>query len=128
MKKFATIFFLFIFLIANTALGEILKSPVLILHYKEHKQENNCISFIDFLAKHYAKEINHSHNDNHHDHERLPFKTVCSHFTQIVPAVLKQSFSFSEIIPQKATAKISVRHNFGYSQLYLNSIWHPPRF
>jgi hypothetical protein len=53
MKKVIAMFFLFSFLSANTAFGEVLKLPLLIHHYIEHTQEDNDNSIIDFLAKHY---------------------------------------------------------------------------
>ena len=57
MKQFYAISFLFIFLSANTAFGELLKLPLLIQHYTEHKQDETAISFIHFLAEHYTGKV-----------------------------------------------------------------------
>jgi hypothetical protein len=119
------IFFLFSFLSANTAFGEVLKLPLLIHHYMEHTQEDNDNSFIDFLAKHYGKDIHHHHNDNHHDHNNLPFKTINVHSVHLV--YFQSSFiEFSKQIAEKEL-KTPILQQQNYSNAYLNSIWQPPK-
>ncbi len=125
MKKVIAIFFLFSFLSANIAFGEVLKLPLLIHHYIEHTQEDNDNSIVDFLVKHYGKDINHHHNDNHHDHDNLPFKTINVHSIQVVyfhPLFIK----FSRQIAEK-DLKIPILQQQNYSNAYLNSIWQPPQ-
>ncbi len=125
MKKVIVIFFLFSFLSANTAFGEVLKLPLLIHHYMEHTQEDNDNSFIDFLAKHYGKDIHHHHNDNHHDHNNLPFKTINVHSVHLV--YFQSSFiEFSKQIAEKEL-KTPILQQQNYSNAYLNSIWQPPK-
>lgn len=125
MKKVIVIFFLFSFLSANTAFGEILKLPLLIHHYIEHTQEDNDNSILDFLAKHYGKDINHHHNNSHHDHDHLPFKTINIHSAQVVyfqPLFIE----FSKQITEK-DLKIPTLQAQNYSNAYLDSIWQPPQ-
>lgn len=126
MKKALVILFLFSFLSANTAFGEILKLPLLIHHYIEHSQEDNDNSVMDFLAKHYGKDINHHHDDSHHDHENLPFKTSNTHTVQMVsfqPLLIQ--FSKKSSVEDKL--KTPIRQQQNYSNAYLNSIWQPPK-
>ena len=125
MKKVIAIFFLFSFLSANTAFGEVLKLPLLIHHYIEHTQEDNDHSIIVFLAKHYGKDIHHHHNDNHHDHDNLPFKTTNVHSLQII-SFQSPNIEFSKNIAEKEL-KIPVLQQQDYSNAYLNSIWQPPQ-
>ncbi len=125
MKKVIAIFFLFSFLSANTAFGEVLKLPLLIHHYIEHTQEDKDNSIVDFLVKHYVKDINHHHNDNHHDHDKLPFKTVNVHSVQTVyfqPLFVE----FSRQIAEKEL-KIPILQQQNYSNAYLDSILQPPQ-
>ncbi|HND94364.1 MAG TPA: hypothetical protein PLR98_01675 [Chitinophagaceae bacterium] len=125
MKKLVTTFFLFIFLSANTAFGEVLKMPLLIHHYIEHTQEDNDNSILDFLAQHYGNKCNHQHSNNHHNHEKLPFKTADCHFAQVI-TVAPTFITFTQAIPSIAEIKIPAQQQ-DYSNAYLGSIWQPPK-
>jgi len=125
VKKVIAIFFLFSFLSANTAFGEVLKLPLLIHHYIEHTQEDNDNSIVDFLVKHYGKDINHHHNDSHHDHDNLPFKTINVHSVQVV-YIQPLFVEFSRQIAEKEL-EIPILQQQNYSNAYLNSIWQPPQ-
>jgi len=63
--------------------------PQLVHHYQEHRAEQEGLSFLDFLAMHYA-ERDHQHNDR--SHEDLPFKTH-QHGPGIDHGNLKQTVS-----------------------------------
>lgn len=125
MKKGIIIFFLLSFLSANTAFGEVFKLPLLIHHYFEHSQKDSDNSIIDFLAKHYTEDINHQHNDDHHDHDKLPFKTINVHAVQIVYFPLL-FIDFSRQIAEKEL-KIPILQQQNYSNAYPSSIWQPPK-
>jgi hypothetical protein len=125
LKKIISISFIIIFLFANTEIGEILKLPNLIHHYIEHEESNNDISFVDFLNIHYNKNTNHS--DNKHDHQNLPFKTVCSHSVNTIIAFENQTFfSFRKIILIPSKIKIPFCQQF-YSSFAFANIWQPPK-
>lgn len=128
MKRFLAIFFLFTFLTANTAFGEILRLPILVHHYIEHTQEDKDASFINFIALHYGGNIEHQHKENHHDHEKLPFKTANCHASQVVTLAFQPFFSLAQIIFEPVDEKITISSQQNYSNSYLNSIWQPPRF
>jgi len=81
---------------------------------------------MDFLTKHYGKNINHHHDDSHHDHENLPFKTSNTHTVQMVsfqPLLIQ--FSKKSSVEDKL--KTPIRQQQNYSNAYLNSIWQPPK-
>ena len=78
MKRTIAIFFLFTFLSANTAFGEVWKLPVLVRHYWEHSKKENNICFFEFLRIHYSDRSNHPAGSTHH-HEKLPFKSAILH-------------------------------------------------
>ena len=60
MKKIIAIFLITIFLCANTSIGQLLKVPNLLEHYKEHQKKvaTSSISFVQFLKLHYSKKFN----------------------------------------------------------------------
>ncbi len=128
MKRFLVISFLFVFIGATTAFGELLKLPALIHHYSEHIQDekNDYFSFFDFLAEHYAGDINHS--DIHHDHDDLPFKTINSHIAQVLIIVPQSTYHFQQVISVRSILKVVIHTQQNYSNTHLDSIWQPPRF
>ncbi|MFT3702461.1 MAG: hypothetical protein QM802_08830 [Agriterribacter sp.] len=127
MKKWIAIFFLFIFLSANTVFGEVLRLPVLAHHYLEHVTWDNNKSLFDFLAKHYAAKINHP-DDQHHDHQRLPFKSMDCFALQVVITAPQSFFALSKIILVASEEKNILPDQQYYSSTVLSSIWQPPRF
>jgi len=57
-------------LIPNSDYEELFKVNELLKHYKEHKEGNSKLSFIDFLAEHYTENSTHK---NAPEHSKLPF-------------------------------------------------------
>jgi hypothetical protein len=122
MKKFAAIFFLFLF-ISTTELKEFFRVPALIEHYLKHKNENGSLSLVNFLAIHYVGEKENDNDDR--EDAQLPFKgvddsTVSSFFSaehffiteaQILPALPYYNSIYSAEVPV----------NFG------QSLFRPPR-
>ncbi|MGV3657274.1 MAG: hypothetical protein ACO1NX_04945 [Chitinophagaceae bacterium] len=76
MRKYSAIFFLTLLLLSQTPLQDLLKMPVLIAHYGDHKAQKGDISFLDYLKLHYLSE--HAKHDTHNNRQ-LPF-----HASQIV--------------------------------------------
>lgn len=126
MKQGFVIVFISAFLFANTAFGELLRLPRLIHHYLEHVEWDQNDSFIDFLATHYAKEIDHP-DDIHHDHENLPFKTVDYHSCQFIcNNLLPLIFKSVSIDFPKEKKILSLKNHFYYNA-ELAGIWQPPK-
>lgn len=123
MNKLIALFLLFIFMCANTSIGQLLKIPYLIEHYKEHKNEttNISISFIDFIKLHYSKNAEHSHEE-HHD---LPFKTLENSSSIIYFAMIEnnqiETISFFNWRKKIFGYYITFKSNL------TSSIWLPPK-
>lgn len=126
VKKVIAIHFLLVFLMANTAFGQLLRLPTLIHHYNEHVAWDNSTLF-EFLAEHYAATINHP-DDQHHDHEKLPFKAGDCQPMPVVTIVSQSISLFTQVIPETISIKQSIQEQQFSSNAFLNSIWQPPRF
>lgn len=121
MLRLAAIGLFFIYLVSFTEFKEVLRLPLLIQHYGEHKDQVSEMSFFDFLAMHYKTDEAHDDRDN-----RLPFKD-CSHSVigQIVVIPI-QKFSLAEQPEITATS-----YQFFYLQhepkLITEDIFQPPK-
>ncbi|RYZ30384.1 MAG: hypothetical protein EOO10_02995 [Chitinophagaceae bacterium] len=61
----------------NTSLYQLSKIPVLIQHYREHRQLDDTVDLLEFLSMHYWGT---DRNDDDDDRDRqLPFKEFSSH-------------------------------------------------
>lgn len=127
VKKLFSLSFLAIYLFSTTQFCELLKMPILIEHYQEHKQENKELSLLGFLEMHYAND---SPIDADYDKDmKLPFKSCTTssistiyfytpfpEFKQHPPLVYfeNEQHQFSD-------------YSFSYSSSFLSAIWQPPR-
>ena len=73
MKRFAAIGLLFFYLISFTEFSEVLRLPLLVEHYTEHKSKVDDLSVWEFLVMHYETDVAHDDKDM-----SLPFKG-CDH-------------------------------------------------
>ena len=60
--------------LTQTELHQLLKLPVLIVHFQEHRALKKDISLVDFFIDHYVEQII-LDNDDQRD-QQLPFKTT----------------------------------------------------
>mgnify|MGYP003423010399 len=126
MKRTIAIFFLFTFLSANTAFGEVWKLPVLVRHYWEHSKKENNICFFEFLRIHYSDRSNHPAGSTHH-HEKLPFKSAILQAGQIFTIALPPTIAFSKILYQDNKNSLPQYQQNNYTNNYHSQIWQPPR-
>ena len=123
MNKVVAIFLITVFLCANTSIGQLLKIPNLIEHYKEYKKEvsHKSTSVTQFIIIHYSKNT----DNNKKEHQNLPFKTF-DNSTHVL-------FTFSNICFQLEIVKplISEKKKFFYKNSFksnlFTSIWLPPK-
>ena len=128
VKKIIAISFLFIFLCANTEIGQLLKIPNLIEHYFEHhdhKEEHN-MSFLEFVKSHYNANHKHSDTDKHDDHQNLPFKTLNSTVSFAI------MFEFQKYVSPTKPQHIIYKITTPFSKEFYTSdvfacIWLPPK-
>ncbi len=124
LKRFLAILCFSAIVTAGTELHQLLKLPVLLHHFQEHKKEDRTISLLHFIIMHYFKG---SPRDKDYDRDmQLPFKTAdCT--TLISVAVHPQNiiaerpeFFIKRSYPAVKNNSILTRH--------LSDIWQPPKF
>lgn len=125
MKKYITILFLAAYLSSSTQLIEVLKLPLLIEHYFEHKAENQNITFIQFIKLHYSEN---QHYEQHHKEKQLPFKAISqANFN----AIAIHKTNFIETVSSNRISNPILKHTVHYSSKYISyykaTIWQPPR-
>lgn len=113
------------FLLGDSFLKELFEVNILIHHYQEHKQAEPEISFFSFLSGHYANKINHA-DDEHNDHENLPFKSSDSHSLSVFK-IIEPTTNCFEVNIVESSVDIPGGSNRFYSSISLSNIWQPPR-
>jgi len=121
VSRLLAISFLILYINSNTEFHEMLRLPILLEHYSQHKKQVSDISFWDFLVMHYKSDVSHDSDDN-----QLPFKDPGHSFTASTLAlpihkiVLKETMLLSEPV-----------HSFAYSETFmashLSDIFQPPK-
>jgi hypothetical protein len=126
LKRFSTILFFSITLLAQTEFHQILKLPSFIEHFTEHKIENSTISIIEFVLMHY---FNGNIKDKDYEKDmKLPFKTTeCAALAAHIDIIPTHSFTTAQPVlfinktyPSLTNSKVRFNQS-GY-------IWHPPKF
>nr|WP_262908792.1 hypothetical protein [Chryseobacterium turcicum] len=120
-----SILLLSLYLVSTTELYQLLKIPVLIEHYIEHKGLNAEMSLTAFLKTHYENPV----KDRDYDKDqKLPFVSHANLLSVVFTINPSVDFHFTE----KAYISLEIKKIFYKSILYnkeiLNSIWEPPRF
>lgn len=126
MKKLTAILFISIYLFSTTEASQLLKLPLIFLHYAEHSEEDKSISFFEFLDMHY---MHGSPKDKDYDRDmQLPFKTSNDCISSISPAFVP---SMTEISVDKPVELPEEKNGFPADQFILSSclssIWQPPK-
>ncbi len=121
MKRFLAISLILLYINSNTEFHEVLRLPLLVEHFAEHKKLVGDISFWDFLVMHYKTNASHDADDN-----RLPFKDPAHSFTASTLAV-----PIPKIILKDAQLIAEVSHISSYTESFiashLSDIFQPPR-
>jgi hypothetical protein len=73
MKRYLSVFLLSIYLLSATELSQLLRLPMLIEHYVEHKAENHDLTIFEFVHQHYCEF--HLHQNTNEKDTKLPFKS-----------------------------------------------------
>lgn len=125
MRKWVSIMFLFVYLTAFTSFREVLKLPVLVEHFIEHRAANPSISFLAFLDMHY---VHGSPRDADYDRDmQLPFKMVSHTFLTLL-AIPSSAFTFHTARALYCKKeKPLLLDPAAYSFNYQNTIWQPPK-
>ena len=98
---------------------------MLVLHYKEHKQENKDLSFIEFLEIHYAHG---SPKAADYDKDmKLPFKNITNSNTLISFCTPIPNFKQNLTIYFENDKQQFSDYSFTYTSSFLSAIWQPPK-
>ena len=114
------------YLSSVTEVHELLKAANLVAHFMQHRQENENLSFADFIAMHYGDDSGHADLQEHAD--RLPFKphqasVVLMNFIAVVPATTLFVITHWELEPARP---VSFYRQMAASSPAI-SIWQPPK-
>lgn len=110
------------YVVTFTEMHQVIRLPLLAIHYVEHRALSEGLTFFEFLELHYSTEVAHDDRDM-----ELPFKD-CSHCVA-APTVVLPSFKI-ELVQHVAAYVVNVPSAF-YKKIipcsYLSKIWQPPR-
>ena len=124
MNKKAAYIFLAIYLLGATELSQLLKIPLLIEHYTEHKLDNGNLSLLSFMYMHYVGDDGDT-TDEQKD-QNLPFKSA--HFQMqntVVFSLLK--YELPKIFVNTNRSVWPVMQSNSLSTIALGSLFRPPR-
>jgi hypothetical protein len=108
----------------TTQVGQLLKLPILIEHYFEHKRIDKCIGFLEFIQMHYL--MDESKNPDYARDMQLPFKTV--EVNSIMTFVLIPLLEFRLVNPDlNIQSTIPSNHLHWHSGMFMDHIWQPPK-
>jgi hypothetical protein len=104
-------------------LMQLAKMPSLIAHYQHHiNDENEQISFFDFLVLHYGQNSSHKQAENHDDLPLFNNSGACLAFISTV------SLSHEFRLIQNGTIQLNSPYSENYSFVKLTSIFQPPQY
>lgn len=127
MKKAIAILLLTTYLFSTTELSQLLKLPVLVSHFTEHKEQNKDLTLWQFLYNHYA--FGDVKDADYEKDSKLPFKTMENLSIQISIAEPPSFILISnKNIYTNAKKDTYILKNDSVSSAYLSAIWQPPRF
>lgn len=114
------------YLLSTTQLIELLKIPLLIQHYVEHKQHNNALSIIVFLEIHYAHG---SPKDADYDKDmKLPFKSITScNSPNLTFCSIFSNFKLNPVFYFYKKKNHFFAYSFNHYSSFTSSIWQPPK-
>ena len=126
MRNLLLIFVASTYLISVTELSQLLKFPLLVEHYVEHKEKDREISLFKFLSMHYANgDVK---DKDYEKDQKLPFKSHDGCVVMSFVFVLMDSHTFFSKPVYSNSNSYSVYAEFFAASAHLSSIWQPPKF
>lgn len=124
MKKGTTFFLALLLLTGATELHQLIRIPLLITHFQEHRNAEPGMTLFAFLKLHYASG-EHPNDQDEEDDNQLPFRSMGTlQHTDIL-------FSFRKEIalnsPEFSLQVATTTHPDGHPTHRSFSIFHPPR-
>lgn len=125
LKKIISISILVIYMISCTEFDQLLRVPLLVTHFVEHKLENNTISFGEFILIHYVEDY--SFNGDYERDMDLPFKSLDGNSIQVVASIPSNGFYLKAKPIYTNEGKFTLFEECFINNAYLSSIWQPPK-
>lgn len=98
--------------------------PKLLLHYYDHRQEDEDISIVEFIKLHYGSEYETHKQD--HDYSKLPGKEPnCCSIHSIILAAVNLAHLLDPLEPQYASIRFCVGEDVP-PLAHVHNIWQPP--
>ncbi len=129
MKNKLSILFLIVYLFTATSFLELLKIPILIEHYVEHKNTDKNLSFIGFMVIHYFSKT--VIDQDYEKDKKLPFKSdnTCNncnvshvYISQYNKVDIQDFFNETTL-----NTYYFIKDDFSISRCH-NNIWQPPKY
>ena len=125
MKKIFAISLFCLYLFSTTEMYQLLKMPLLLEHYFDHREENKDLTLFQFLNIHYTNP--HPKDLNEAKDRQLPFKSH-SNCAYSISANCIVSESFTLKRPEtELPVKGAVYKNPFLRNTLVSQIWQPPR-
>lgn len=125
MRQQAAILFLILHFFTATELHQLVRMPVLLIHFSEHKINKSSLNFFEFLTLHYGGVVNTDYPKNSHD--QLPFQGNCEislHALWVtLPTIQEITTTHTTIYQSDKT----VLPSFLLSSNVGSTIWQPPK-
>lgn len=125
LKKIISILILAIYMLSCTEFDQLLRIPLLVAHFIEHKQESKDISFAEFMLIHYVQEY--SFNGDYEQDTNLPFKSVDGNTIQVVAFITLLNPCLKAKPIYAADKRFKPFEQLFIDNAYLSSIWQPPK-
>lgn len=110
-----------VYLISSTEFHQILRLPLLMKHYTEHRSQVEDMTFWQFLVMHYETDVPHDDTDM-----RLPFKDCHHSVTNPFTAIPSQNIALNLPIIS-INEPIHFVTNSSFHSSYLDEIFQPPK-
>lgn len=112
-------------MLSATELGQLVKLPLLVEHFAEHKKEDKDLNLWQFLRMHYA---NGNPKDADYDKDmQLPFKTSDDVSIGAGAYITSASYAIVEKPLYFEVKSYFISNESFLSAAHLSSIWQPPR-
>ncbi len=111
---------------STTEAIQLLKLPLILQHYKEHKATDNSMGFIRFIDIHYLHECPKA--PDYSKDMQLPFKTVSRSMFSITSAIVPSTTSIinQDLLFDMEQIKY-YKQNQKLDSTFPSNIWQPPR-
>lgn len=126
MKKIAVIFLFGLYFLASTEAHQLLKVPMLVKHFMQHKKEDSKITLVAFLKMHYAQTT--IFDDDYAQDMQLPFKVHSEDFClSVMPTLPTPKFEMEIVSTPVVKQSIPLMNDVTYSFLSTQDIFQPPK-